>query len=189
MNTFSTISLKQAPEPKQTATQISRGGPSLWWQPKKEQEACHYYQVPTAEGLGDAECLRLQSLFTLFIVMHATDWPAALAVAGETDKHKFLLRLRHLLPYSILSIYFLVFPTWTSGWIFTVGQWGHLPSWACLNAFLSTWQESFPVSLGHCHRCWWRQLWPWQGRPSHAFLAQRHKKQKCSQAQIPWLCS
>lgn len=50
---------------------------------------------------------------------------------------------------------------------------------------LPTWQESFPLSLGHCHWCWWQQWWPWQGRTSHVFLVKRYKKQECSQATTP----
>lgn len=88
-------------------------------------------------------------------------------------------------------------PHLTSGWVLTAGQWGtYLPEHVLMpsymaKAFLSQHLPCQPCSMPLVRCCWCGGC---NGRPDGeelcmSSLVLSHKKQECSQAQLPWLCS
>lgn len=123
----------------------------------------------------------MESLFILFIVTPIVDqtrllWLFVCLFWGGGQHRSFFESWHPLpLPYSIPSIYFLLFPLWTSAV-------RHLPPWACLNtlthgkkkpSWLNT-RQPCSMPLGHFLWCWGLQRSPLWYRAIRSRNAPRH---------------
>lgn len=191
---------RQAPEFKQTAIQISGGSQVSWGSQKEKRKTkkavCYLSDVQRPWR----PCMPVAGLFTLFQSCTQQTKPGRLDWFRKRRENSSKdVSIETWPPSSLLHTLLLSgLPHWTSDWVITVGQRGtYLPEHVLMpsymaKAFLSQHLPCQPCSmpLGRC--CWCGGC---NGRPDReeelcmSSLVLSHKKQECSQAQLPWLCS